>query len=145
MPSANDLITSYSFSVTLNGLSFSLSKVDNISSSIDIETIVSGGSNNAPIILRKPKQNPDVLVLERGIYTSMQDVKLAMFKEGSKISAINISVLRDGEIVRMFFIRNGVVIKREFSSLDSMDSSVMIQSMQIAHTGLTEVPLPFGL
>ena len=145
MPSANDLITSYSFSVTLNGLSFSFSKVDNISSSIDIETIVSGGSNNAPIILRKPKQNPDVLVLERGIYTSMQDVKLAMFKEGSKISAINISVLRDGEIVRMFFIRNGVVIKREFSSLDSMDSSVMIQSMQIAHTGLTEVPLPFGL
>ena len=145
MASAADLIPSYSFEVTLDGISFSFTKVTNLSGSIEIETIVDGGNNDSPVILRKPKRNPDMLILEKGVYTSAKDVMMAMFTEGSKIDAININVLRNGSTVRMFFITGGVVVKREFSPLDSLESAVLLESLQIAHTGLTEMPLPFGL
>lgn len=145
MGSAKDIIPSYSFEVSLDGIKFSFSKIENISSSIDIDTIVDGGNNNAPVILRKPKTNPDVLVLQKGMYTSMKDCSFALLKEGTKIGSINISVLRNGSTVRMFFITNGVIVKREFSPLDSLESAVMIECLQIVHTGLTEIPLPFAL
>ena len=145
MADASDLIPSYSFEVTLDGISFSFSRVTNLSGSVEIDTIVEGGNNSSPIILRKPKRSPDMLVLEKGVYTSAKDVMMAMFTEGSKIEAININVLRNGSTVRMFFITGGVVVRREFSPLDALDSSVLLESLQIAHTGLTEVPLPFGL
>ena len=145
MASADDLIPSYSFEVSLDGVSFSFSRVNNLSGSIEIETIVEGGNNNSPVILRKPNRNPDVLVLEKGVYTSVQDVAMAMFTEGSKIDSISINVLRNGSTVRMFFISGGVVVKREYFPLDSLESAVLMESLQIAHTGLTEVPLPFGM
>ena len=145
MSSSGDIISSYSFEVSLDGVHFSFSKVENISSSIEVETIIDGGNNNAPVILRKPKTNPDVLVLERGLYTTVKDMSFAMFKEGTKVGSIHINVLRNGYTVRMFFITNAVIVRREFAPLDSLTSGVMIESLQIAHTGLTEVPLPFGL
>ncbi|MBR6874526.1 MAG: phage tail protein [Ruminococcus sp.] len=144
MASADDLIPSYSFEVTLDGISFSFTKVTNLSGTVEIETIVDGGTNDAPVILRKPKRSPDMLVLEKGTYTSAKDMLMTMFTEGSKIEAININVLRNGSTVRMFFITGGVVVRREYSPLDSLESGVLLESLQIAHTGLTEVPLPFA-
>ncbi|MBR4812917.1 MAG: phage tail protein [Lachnospiraceae bacterium] len=145
MADASDLVPSYSFEVTLDGVSFSFTKVTNLSGSIEIDTIVEGGSNNSPVILRKPKRSPDMLVLEKGVQTTFKDVAMALFTEGSKISAININVLRNGKIVRMFFVTGGVVVRREFSPLDALESAVLLESLQIAHTGITEVPLPVGL
>ena len=39
----------------------------------------------------------------------------------------------------------GVIVEREFSPLDAVESTIMVQSLKIAHTGLTEIPLPFGI
>ena len=145
MSSASDIIPSYSFDVSLDGVSFSFSKVTNISGSVEIDTIVEGGSNNAPIILRTPKRSPDMLLLEKGLYTSVKDTIFSLFKEGTQITSISISVLRNGDTVRMFFINKGVVVARQFSALDALNSSVLTISLQIAHTGMTELALPFGL
>lgn len=145
MADASDLIPSYSFEVTLDGISFSFTKVTNLSGSVEIETIVDGGSNNSPVILRKPKRSPDMLVLEKGVQTTVKDMAMAMFTEGSKIAAININVIRNGKTVRMFFVTGGVVVRREFSPLDSLESAMLMVSLQIAHTGITEVPLPVGI
>lgn len=145
MASASDLIPGYSFKVSFDQISFSFSKVTNLAGSIEIETIVSGGTNDSPVILRKPKRNPDMLILEKGLYTSTRDVAFAMFTEGRKISVINIDVLRNGSVCRMFYVNNAIIIKREFSPMDALESSVFMQSMQIAHTGLTEIPLPFSM
>lgn len=145
MSSAGDLIPSYSFEVSLDGISFSFSKVTNISGSVDIDTIVEGGYNNAPIILRNPKRSPDMLLLEKGVYTTVKDTIFSLFKEGTQIASINISVLRNGKTVRMFFITKGVVVARQFSALDALSSSVLSISLQIAHTGMTEIALPFGI
>ena len=145
MASVNDLIPSYSFEVNFDGFSFSFTKVVNLSGSVEIETIIDGGSNNSPVILRKPKRSPDMLILEKGVYTSVKDMAFTIFSEGTKITSIHINVKRNGKTVRMFFITNGVIVKREYSPLDAMDSSVLIEKLSIAHTGITELPLPFGI
>ncbi len=146
MDSHKDVIPSYSFKVNLDGINYSFSKINNISGSVDIDTIIDGGTNNAPVLIPLPKRNPDMLILEKGTYTSASDVLFSSyFKEGTKIATLTISVMRDDKIVRMFFISGGVIIRREYSPLDATSSAVMVELLQIAHTGITELPLPFGI
>lgn len=142
---SSDFIPGYSFSVNLDGFNYSFSRVSNLSGAMEIDTIIEGGNNDAPVILRKPKKSPDYLILERALHSTVSDVAFAFFKEGRKISAITITVKRNGSTVRMFFITNGVIVQREFSPMDALESSVLLQSLKIAHTGITELPLPFGL
>ena len=143
--SASDFIPGYSFSVNLDGVNFSFGKVTNLSNSVEIETIVNGGANDEPVILRKPKRSPDYLILERALHSTLTDVAFAYFTVGRLISAITISVNKNGKTVRMFFATNGIIVQREFSPLDALDSQVMLQSLKIAHTGITEMPLASGI
>lgn len=143
---ASDLIPNYSFTVRLDMLSFGFKKVSNLTSTIDVDTIIDGGTNDAPVIVRKPKKNPDMLILEKGLSTTMKDLEFGLlFKEGRKIDNISIDVKRDGKTVRMFSVSGGVIVGREFSPLDSLEGDVLLESLKIAHTGITEVPLPFGV
>ena len=141
--SSSDFIPGYSFTVIFEAFPCSFARVSNLSGSIDIDTIQEGGNNDSPIIVRKPKKNPDFLILERALHSTLSDVAFAVFKEGRKISSITINVQKDGKTVRIFNIANAVIVAREFSPLDALDSQVMVQSLKIAHTGMTEVPLPF--
>lgn len=144
--SVGDLIPNYSFTVKLDLLSFGFKKVSNMTSTIDIETIIDGGNNDSPVIVRKPKKNPDMLILEKGLSSTMKDLEFGLlFKEGRKVDNISIDVKRDGKTVRMFSVSGGVIVGREFSPLDSLDGEVLLESLKIAHTGITEIPLPFGI
>ena len=142
---SKDFIPGYSFSVNFDGFSYSFSRVSNLGGSIEVDTIQEGGNNDAPVVLRKPKRSPDYLILERALHSTLTDVAFSFFKEGRQISAITITVKKDGKTVRMFFITNGIIVQREFSPLDALESSVLLQSLKIAHSGITELPLPFGL
>ena len=145
MSSPSTLLPNYSFSVTFDMFKVGFSKISNISGSAEIDTIVNGGHNDAPVILRMPKRSPDMLVFERGLRSSLTDLALSFFTEGRKIDAITINVLKDGKTVRMFFVTGGIIIRREYAPLDAMGSDVFLEALQIAHTGITEValPLPF--
>lgn len=142
---SSDLIPGYSFNVNFDGFNYSFTKVSNLSSSVEIETIIEGGNNSAPVILRKPKRSPDYLIMERGLHSTVADLAFSFFTAGKKISVITITVQRNGSIVRVFTATDAVIVQREFSPLDAMESTVMLQSLKIAHSGLTEVALPFGL
>ena len=141
MSASNDLIPSYSFSVQLDNIKMRFTKVSNISGSIEIETVVNGGFNETPVVLRKPRRNPDMLVFEKGIYSSKEDMGFAALKEGSKINSIIIMMLRNGQTVRTFCAEGGVVIKRQFTNLDAMESAVLMETLQVAHMGITEIPV----
>jgi len=143
--SQNDLIPGYSYSVLFDMIKMGFSKVSNISGSAEIDTIVNGGHNDAPVILRKPKRSPDMLVFERGVQTSLTDTAFAFFKEGRKVDSITINVLRNGKTVRMFFVTGGIIVRREYSPLDAMQGGVFLQALQVAHTGITEIALPFSM
>ena len=138
--SAGDMVPAYSFQVSLDSISFSFSKVTNISSSIQYDAIVEGGSNDAPLILPKPKSSPDMLTLEKGVTTSLKAKVFALIKEGCKISEIEIDVLKDGKTVRSFYASDGVIVAKQFSDLDASESAMFVEALHIAHTGLTEMP-----
>ena len=53
---SSDFIPGYSFSVNLDGFNYSFSRVSNLSGAMEIDTIIEGGNNDAPVILRKPKK-----------------------------------------------------------------------------------------
>ena len=138
--SAGDMVPAYSFQVSLDSISFSFSKVTNISSSIQYDAIVEGGSNDAPLLLPKPKSSPDMLTLEKGVTTSLKAKVFALIKEGCKISEIEIDVLKDGKTVRSFYASDGVIVAKQFSDLDASESAMFVEALHIAHTGLTEMP-----
>ena len=141
--SAGDMVPAYSFQVSLDSISFSFSKVSNISSSIQYDAIVEGGSNDAPLLLPKPKSSPDMLTLEKGVTTSLKAKVFALIKEGCKISEIEIDVLKDGKTVRSFYASDGVIVAKQFSDLDASESAMFVEALHIAHTGLTEMPSLF--
>lgn len=143
MSSQSSLIPSYSFSVMFDIFKFGFSKVTNISGSAEIETIINGGQNDSPVILRKPKRNPDTLIFERGLHSSVSDTAFTYFSEGRKIDSITINVMLDGKIVRTFFVGGGIIIRREYAPLDAMGSAVFLEALQVAHSGITEVAMPF--
>lgn len=138
---SNDLIPTFSFSVQFDNVKMRFTKVSNISGSIETETITNGGFNEAPVVLRKPKKQPDLLVFERGIYSSADDVEFAALKEGSRINSIIIMMTRNGQNVRTFCAEGGVIIKRQFTNLDALNSAVLLEMLQVAHMGITEIPI----
>lgn len=145
MSSASTLIPNYSFSVNFDMFKVGFSKISNISGSAEIDTIINGGHNDAPVILRKPKRTPDMLVFERGLHCSLSDLALSYFTEGRKVDSITINVRRDGKTVRMFFVSNAIIVRREYAPLDAMGNQIFLQALQVAHTGITEIALPMPM
>ncbi|NLL19872.1 MAG: hypothetical protein GX262_12775 [Clostridia bacterium] len=143
MASHNSYIPNFSFEVRINGTSFGFSKVNNISGSVEYDTIVNGGHNDAPVLLLKPKRTPDMIIFEKGLKADMGDLVFSQLHEGKKVSNIMIFVKLNGKIKRIFTISSGVIIRREFAPLDAAGNQVFLQALQIAHTGLSEVALPF--
>lgn len=142
MSSHDSYLPNYSFEVKIDGITFGFSKVNNISGSIEFDTIVDGGHNEAPVILPKPKRNPDMLIFEKGLKADLKDFMFSMFTEGKKVSNVLILVKLNGQTKRIFSISNGIIIRREFTPIDAMGEEVLVEALQIAHTGLTEIALP---
>lgn len=141
--SAGDMVPSYSFEVSLDSISFGFSKVSNMSSSIQYDAIIEGGTNDAPILLPKPKNNPDMLSLEKGVTTDMKAKVFSLIKEGCKISEIEINVFKDGNKVRSFYASDGVIVAKQFTDLDASESAIFVEALHIAHKGLVELPSLF--
>lgn len=143
MASHNSYLPNYSFEVSIDGAVFGFSKVNNISGNIDYDTIVNGGHNSAPVILPKPKSEPDMIVFEKGLKADLGDLLFSQLTEGKKVGGIMIFVKLNGKIKRIFAIGSGVIISRQFAPLDATGDQVFLEMLQIAHTGLTEIALPF--
>ena len=48
-----------------------------------------------------------------------------------------------GRIERIFTIDEGIVLSKEFSGFDAMSRNVLIERLELAHSGLKETFLPF--
>jgi len=142
MASHNSYLPNYSFEVRINGRSFGFSRVNNISGSVEYDTIINGGHNDAPVIMLKPKRTPDMIVFEKGLKSDLSDVVFSLLTEGKKVDSIIIFVKLNGKIKRIFAISSGIIVRREFAPLDAVGDQVLLEMLQIAHTGLTEIPLP---
>lgn len=136
------LIPSHSFLVTIGPLVLSFAKVSNMVAQIEYDAVIEGGNNDYPHLFKKAKTKPDTLVLEKGVRTRATDASFDLLLEGMQVELGTILLLKDGiDLQKAFYFKRGLIVKREFSKLDAMSNEVLIETLEIAHSGLVEIPI----
>lgn len=137
------LVPSHSFLVTIGPAMFSFSKISNLMSSVEYDAIIEGGNNDYPHLFKKAKTQPDTLILEKGVRTRSSDLSFNLLTEGMQVEMVTIMLLKNGtDLEKVFFFKKGMIVKRQFSTLDAMSNELLIETLEIAHSGLVEVPIP---
>lgn len=136
------LLPSYNFLVAIGQEIFSFSKVSNLVSQIEYETVSEGGNNDYPLLFPKQKTSPDTLTLEKGVRTRYSDQAFNSLLEGMQVELVTILLVKDGkQLEKVFYFRKGLIVKRTFSDLDAKGNELLIETLEIAHSGLVEIPL----
>lgn len=137
------LVPSHSFVVTIGPAMFSFSKVSNLVAQVEYDSIVEGGNNDYPHLFQKAKTKPDTLILEKGVRTRSSDAIFNLLLEGMQVEMVTILLLKDGiDLEKAFFFKKGMIVKRQFSNLDALGNELLIETLEIAHSGLVEIPIP---
>ncbi|MBS5521493.1 MAG: hypothetical protein KHX56_04395 [Clostridiales bacterium] len=121
------------FSLKIGDYIIKCSRISNLSMASEIEEVPEGGNSLYPNIFTGASKKADVLVIERAF---VEDRVAGAFKPGVYVGESTISVMRNGEVYKELGFDEGMVTKCEFSDLDAMGNEVMIQKIEIAHTGL---------
>lgn len=144
--SGTKLLPSYNFLVTIGQDVFSFSKVSNLASQVQYEAVTEGGNNSFPLLIPKQKTSPDTLTLEKGVRTGASDQAFNSIREGMQVKQVTILLIRDDpldgkKVVKAFYFEKGLIVKRTFSNLDAEKSELLIETLEIAHSGLVEIAL----
>lgn len=140
--SGEKLLPSYNFLVTIGQEIFSFSKVSNLVSQVQYEAVTEGGNNSYPLLFPKQKTNPDTLTLEKSVQTGTTDQAFNSLREGMQVQQVTILLIQDDKkVVKAFYFEKGLIVKRTFSSLDAEKSELLIETLEIAHSGLVEISL----
>lgn len=140
---AVEYFTGSEFEVTFDMITVSFSKITNVGTSIELETYAEGGRNGSPLYFRKPKKRPEVIIFEKGVHDGVSGATFSQIKEGSHILNVMIMIKNHGSLCRVVSFNDGLVLSKKFGSLDAMGNQVLIERLEIAHSGLVEVPIPF--
>lgn len=143
------------FILTIGKEQLSFSKVTNVSSNLEYDTIVEGGLNTRVHTFTKPKQQQETLILEKGVNLSREKygdnlAKLGLKPGGRIKQAVTLIVSGDGmrnegrdegkkKRERQYAFDQGVVVRWELGGLDAMGNEVLIERFEIAHSGLKEL------
>lgn len=138
-----EYFTGSEFEVTFDLVTVSFSKITNVGTSIEMETYSEGGRNESPLYFRKPKKRPEIIIFEKGVHNGISGAAFSQIKEGTHILNVMIMIKNNGSLSRVVSFNDGLVLSKKFSSLDAMSKSVLIERLEIAHSGLFEVPIPF--
>lgn len=134
-------INNYNFEVKIGLFSLGFSKITSISSAAEYETIGKGGENDTMYFLNKPKRSPDSIIFERGMKLGISDGFCSLVSEGVILNNIMIVVKKQFLIQRIFWIDHGIVTRKSFGDLDAMSGTVLIRTLELAHTGMTEIAI----
>jgi len=141
------VVGNMNFLVFLGPVKLSFARVSDISLEMEYETVQEGGRNDFVYTLTKGKQSPHTLVLEKGISNAGVDVlRDAGLYPGMAIKVpMVIMVMNNTDVgslpVRAYSFDEGYVTKWKMDDLDASGDKVMIESIEIAHSGLVETSL----
>lgn len=132
------LLLNNRFHVILGEWMYSFARVSNISSSVEVETVNEGGVNEHPALLYKQKSQAEALVLERGIAVK-PELKSTRLKAGTMVKG-GIVLVRNGRMLfKAYSFEEGIITRWEMSALDAMGKDVLIEKLEIRHSGLEEI------
>lgn len=140
---AVEYFTGSEFEVKFDLVSVSFSKITNVGTSIELETYSEGGRNGSPLYFRKPKKRPEVIIFEKGVHGGISGASFSQIKEGTHILNVMIMIKNHGKLTRVVSFNDGLVLSKKFSNLDAMGNQVLVERLEMAHSGLFEVPIPF--
>ena len=146
MASQDNLAKRTKFNVILDGMPLGFSKISNISSTMEFETVVEGGVNDRVHYLPKPRQSLDKLILEYGI-ASGELLRTTLTAGYELTKGIIIMVMPDSGMVptATYQANWGIVTKWEIDTLDATSSGLLIKKVEISHSGLDETINKIGL
>ena len=132
------LLLNNRFHVILGEMMYSFARVSNISGSVEVETVNEGGANECPVLLYKQKSQAESLVLERGLAVQLQP-KSARLKAGTVVKGGIILVKNNLMVFKAYSFDEGIVTRWEMSALDALGKDVLIEKLEIRHSGLQEI------
>ncbi len=136
---ASKLVVGYKFYVFIDVVELAFNKVSAIEKYYDYQTVQQGGANDELFFLRKPLEQPSKLVFEDGgMTTSVVNMKLCFNDEPKEILVLLCSA--DGTVRDVITIKNAVVSKVSLGSLDAERSELVVNSIEVMHSGFSRAP-----
>lgn len=136
------LLPGCNFLVAIGPELYSFSKVSNLAAEVEYETVQEGGKNDWPHLFPKQKARADMLTLEKGVRERSINFAFNSLVEGMRVEQVTIMLVKNGILPqKVFVINEGMITKRSFSNLDASSSNLFIETLEIAHSGLTEIPI----
>lgn len=134
-----DFITGSEFEVSLDSETVNFSRLTNIVSSVEYDTYAEGGNNDEVLIFPKHKQSPDTIIFEKGLSVNNSGSFFSSIREGMSIKNVMIYVKHNGQTVKALCFDSGIVVSKELSVIDARSNEILIEKMEVAHSGLKEV------
>lgn len=112
------------------------SKVGGLTVELEVEEIQEGGVNGTPHVLTSPAKRSGKLTLEKGLASA--NSWATKLRPGFRLGGwLTVEVAdSSGTVIRTFMIEDGIVTKWELTDMDASSSQVLIEKLEIAHTGL---------
>lgn len=137
------LITENNFIVAIGkNTRISFSKITNLAQEAESENVLVGGENQGVRIFAKQNTKEGTLVLERGVLMNAKGNtnELKNFRAGRYLGkTLHIYVINKKEkeqILHSYYIEDGFIRKWELSKLDAMSNEILIEKLEIVHSGL---------
>lgn len=135
------LLRANQFELIIGSYVLGFSKAFNLENSIEYDSYVEGGLNDSPWIWHKPSQQPHMLTLEKGAQTRPVFGEKLKLLPGTEIEGGLALLVNDAKnnTKRTFICEQAVIVKWEISPLDAMSDEILIEKIEIAHSGLKDI------
>ena len=142
----NELIANNKFIVTIGPLLTSFSRVSGIGRSIEYDSRIEGGVNDFVHVVRKNFQvQNNILKLEKGVgkYNPLVLAADGSIEMGVKIPLPgSIIILNNNyQMASMYTFDDIVILKWELNDLDAKGNDILIDQVELMHSGLKRVSI----
>lgn len=127
-------LTNDRFLVLFGGIRYGFSKVSNMAAEMEYDSIVEGGRNWSPHLFSKPSSKLDTMTFERG--RAVFPPPLSPTLEVGTCVEMVIIMVNNGQMCHSFGFDWGMVTKLTYGDLDALHREILIEKMEIAHSGL---------
>lgn len=127
------------FTVSIGPITMSFSRIRNITKQIEVDVLKEGGVNDYVHVLQKPYTTPHKLIFEHGLCESSVFSMLTPLLVGKRLPLSGTISVKNakGEMVSSYSFGEPIILKWEIGDLDAMSNKVLIESLEVAHTGLS--------
>lgn len=132
-------ITNNQFKVTFGRECYGFSRISNLGAELEYDSITEGGRNESPLLFRKARSKHDVLTLERGVRTKRTVMDETYIRPGTLLKAVVIFIRMEQKTYRKYTFDEGIVTRLQVADLNALGNEILIEKMEIAHTGLYEI------